>query len=85
MIPVCAGSIKRRREFVELATGRTRWAWSAAPDDAPPAGAGPSQPRDYIEGTVSIADFDGDGALDVLVPSHNGSVTCIRGRGNLAR
>ncbi len=82
---VVAGNLGGLVYCLELATGRTRWAWSAAPDDAPPPGAGPSQPRDYIEGTVSIADFDGDGALDVLVPSHNGSVTCIRGRGNLAR
>ncbi len=66
---------------VDAATGRVRWAWSAAPDDE---GADPAAPaRDQIEATLALADFDRDGILDVIVTSHNGTITCVSGRGRL--
>jgi outer membrane protein assembly factor BamB len=66
---------------LELASGRARWAWSAALDDE--SGEPAAQGRDLIEATVSVADVDGDGIRDVIVSSHNGTITCVSGRGRL--
>ncbi len=69
---VIAGDARGRVWCVGLSDGALRWRWDP-----------PATQRHQIEGAVAIADLNGDGIKDVVVPGHDLTLTALSGRGRM--
>jgi outer membrane protein assembly factor BamB/tRNA A-37 threonylcarbamoyl transferase component Bud32 len=70
-LEVIAGDVRGRVWCVALADGTLRWRWA------------PLDKAQQIEGAVAVADLDGDGVKDVVVPGHDLSLSVLTGRGRM--